>query len=148
MVANEVKGSSFDVQMVVLICFVAVVLYVVMVSCLIMRKSAALAEGLLLDVDSKSFVSKIPKEEDTLFYHGTPIESLWNRAKGYSGKIVVHRGKAKLKTEAGKFVEVNRRKYGTFNRGESFEILEKSEDLMFHIDLYSGELNHSINKKD
>jgi hypothetical protein len=133
---KQIELSS-DVKEIIAICVLGLIVYFFLVCRILCRAPPKLARGLLKDVENSTFVMRKPANPEG-FYHGeSEGDTIRNATEGRAGRLIVDRGGAKF--QLGKHVaEIDSSNYGAFSNGESFLILEPTEDLLFHLDLFSG----------
>jgi hypothetical protein len=138
MATPEAIQVSREVQEIVAICFLGVIAYLLIICCIMCRGPAILAEGLEKDVNVDSFIGRQPESDETAYFQGSRMEVVKSSAGNHCGRLIVHSGTATFKNGNGITTKVDRAHYAVFEPGEKFELLDQSEDFLFHLDLYSS----------
>ena len=131
---------SSEVKEVVFICFMGVLCYFVMVCCILMRPPPRKAEGFATDADQETFVARKPEEENAVYFEGSNMETVFAASQGHWGRLMVDVGSTMFRNGRGEEGYLDKRHYGVFKPDEKFELFNKSDDLMYHINLYAGAL--------
>ena len=130
-----------EVQEVIAICLLGIVVYIIMVGCILCRRQPSLAEGFEFDADPESYIGRRPEDPDGYYFGQSEPRVINKAAEGHLGRVIIDRGTAQFRGSNGKKICLDRLNYGVFDVEESFEIMEASDEMLFHLDLYDRRLD-------
>jgi len=123
---------------VIAICVLGILCYLFMVLFIVCRGPARLAEGLHYDVDHETYQGRRPEDDSVAYFEASRIETIREDAGEHSGKILLYRGEATFKNSCGETARISRRRYAAFRPREAFDLVDRTEDIMFYIELFDS----------